>query len=92
MAITLDEARCKGAAFCEQVCPKEVFEMDHDRRLATLPRPAECVQCGACLVQCPFDALYFQSPEGDVVAPDIVRKYKLNLMGSRRAKARGSSG
>jgi len=83
MAITLDEERCKGAAFCEQVCPKEVFEMDPGRPLVTLPRPGDCVQCGACTVQCPFDALYFRGADGDVVTPDTVRTYKLNLMGSR---------
>jgi NAD-dependent dihydropyrimidine dehydrogenase PreA subunit len=86
MAIRLDQDLCKGAAFCEQVCPKEVFELDDERRLATLPRAEQCVQCGACIVQCPFDALYFRSPEGDVVTPDTVRTYKLNLMGSRRTK------
>jgi hypothetical protein len=26
LAIELDETRCKGAAFCAQVCPKDVFE------------------------------------------------------------------
>ena len=29
---------------------KDVFEIDRSRRLATLPRAEECVQCGACLV------------------------------------------
>lgn len=86
LAIALDEEPCKGAAFCEQVCPKEVFEMDHGRRLATLSKPDECVQCGACIVQCPFDALHFRSPEGEIVTPDVVREFKLNLMGSRRLK------
>lgn len=86
LAIALDEERCKGAAFCEQVCPKAVFAIDHDRRLALLSRPGECVQCGACIVQCPFDALYFQSPEGEIVTPDVIRTFKLNLMGSRRVQ------
>jgi NAD-dependent dihydropyrimidine dehydrogenase PreA subunit len=82
-AITLDAERCTGAAFCAQVCPKDVFTIDHDRRVATLPRADECVQCGACIVQCPFDALHFTSPDGTTVAPDVVRQYKLNLMGTR---------
>jgi ferredoxin len=46
------------------------------------------VQCGACIVQCPFDALYFASPNGDVVAPDTVRRFKLNLLGNRKEVAR----
>jgi NAD-dependent dihydropyrimidine dehydrogenase PreA subunit len=79
----LDTDRCKGAACCESVCPVEVFVVDRVRRLATLPGEARCVQCGACLVQCPFDALYFASPDGGVVTPAAVRRFKLNLLGQR---------
>jgi NAD-dependent dihydropyrimidine dehydrogenase PreA subunit len=89
LRIVLDEDRCKGAGFCERVCPVDVFEVDHSRRLATLPRSAQCVQCGACIVQCPFDALYFQSPTGDVVPPDSVRRFKLNLLGNRLVRRSG---
>jgi NAD-dependent dihydropyrimidine dehydrogenase PreA subunit len=83
LRITLDPERCKGAAFCEQTCPVDVFVVDRNRRLATLPRAARCVQCGACVVQCPFDALYFTSPGGEMVAPETVRRFKLNLLGKR---------
>jgi ferredoxin len=88
LRIVLDAEQCKGAGFCELVCPTNVFEVDHDRRLASLPRAGHCVQCGACIVQCPFDALYFRSPGGDVVAPDTVRRFKLNLLGNRKVAAR----
>lgn len=54
------------------------------RKCASI-RAEQCVQCGACIVQCPFDALYFQSPDGDVITPDTVRQFKLNLLGSRQA-------
>jgi NAD-dependent dihydropyrimidine dehydrogenase PreA subunit len=90
LEITLDETRCKGAGFCERVCPKDVFEIDRERRLALLPRAGQCVQCGACIVQCPFDALYFRSPAGGIVEPDTVRRFKLNLLGSREVQPRGS--
>jgi ferredoxin len=66
------------------VCPKDVFALDPARRLATLPRPEQCVQCGASVVQCPFDALSFRGPGGGVVTPDTVRRFKLNLLGSRQ--------
>jgi NAD-dependent dihydropyrimidine dehydrogenase PreA subunit len=88
LSIVLDAERCKGAGFCEQVCPTDVFEVDDDRRLASLPRAEQCVQCGACIVQCPFDALYFRSPKGDGVAPDTVRRFKLNLLGNRKVASR----
>jgi NAD-dependent dihydropyrimidine dehydrogenase PreA subunit len=84
LAIELDPERCKGAGFCETVCPKGVFEVDHHRKLASLPREDECVQCGACIVQCPFDALYFRDPKGGIVEPETVRHFKLNLIGTRK--------
>jgi NAD-dependent dihydropyrimidine dehydrogenase PreA subunit len=87
LRIALDAERCRGAAFCERVCPKDVFEVDHDAHLATLSRPQSCVQCGACLVQCPFDALFFESPGGAVLTPQTVRRFKLNLMGRRLVSA-----
>jgi NAD-dependent dihydropyrimidine dehydrogenase PreA subunit len=94
LRIALDEDACKGAAFCEVVCPKDVFDVDLDRRLATLPRADSCVQCGACIVQCPFDALFFESTDGNVLTPQTVRRFKLNLLGRRLVsadEARGSS-
>lgn len=86
--IEIDPEQCKGIGFCEQVCPTNVFTVDPDRRLASLPRAAQCVQCGACIVQCPFDALHFRSPTGDVVAPEIIRRFKLNLLGGRTVVVR----
>ncbi len=83
MAIELDDELCTGAGFCETVCPVNVFEVDHHRKQATLPRAPTCVQCGACIVQCPFDALRFRLGDGSVVTPETVRRYKLNLMGKR---------
>lgn len=89
MAIELDEELCTGAGFCETVCPVDVFEVDHHRKRATMPRAASCVQCGACIVQCPFDALHFLLDDGSVVTPETVRRYKLNLMGKRSVRDAG---
>lgn len=85
--ISLDEERCSGDGVCQEVCPRSVFEVDESRGLTTLPRAEACVHCGACIVQCPCDALSFQSPTGEAVTPEIIRKYKLNLMGSRQVKS-----
>ena len=86
LKVILDEDKCKGAGFCEQVCPKNCYEVDKVHHIATVPRADECVQCGACIVQCPFDALYFKSPKGEILQPESVRKYKLNLIGKRLVK------
>jgi NAD-dependent dihydropyrimidine dehydrogenase PreA subunit len=90
LRIELDTEQCKGAGFCEQVCPVNVFMVDYERQRAFLPREGQCVQCGACIVQCPFDALHFRSPAGDVVEPDAIRRFKLNLLGNRAVEARSA--
>jgi ferredoxin len=63
-----------------------VFDIDSESRLAILARSEQCVQCGACVVQCPVDALCFRSPAGAVVTAETVRRFKLNLLGTRRAR------
>jgi NAD-dependent dihydropyrimidine dehydrogenase PreA subunit len=84
--IILDKKNCKGAASCETVCPKNCFEVDHALHTATIPGIDDCVQCGACIVQCPYDALYFKSPKGEILTPQSIREYKLNLIGKRLVK------
>ncbi len=83
LRVVLDEEKCKGAALCEQVCPRNCYVVDAEQGVATVPGAQRCVQCGACIIQCPFDALYFKGPEGDRILPDTIRKFKLNLMGKR---------
>ena len=87
LRVILDEKKCRGAGFCEQVCPRNCYEVDRNRHIATIPRAGRCVQCGACIVQCTFDALYFQSPKGKVIRPETIRRFKLNLIGRRLVKA-----
>jgi len=84
--VVLNERRCTGCGMCIEVCPRNCFERDESLGKVRRPRSARCVQCGACLVQCPVDALYFRNPQGEVILPQIVRKYKLNMMGERVIK------
>ena len=46
-----------------------------------------CIRCGACVVQCPVDALAFEDESGARVEPDVVRRFKLNLLGKRSVDA-----
>jgi ferredoxin len=89
---------CKDLG-CVDVCPKECI-LEHHPASGTsdLPNqlfidPDECIDCHACVPQCPWDAIY---PDADVPAalePDIA----LNaIVRTRRAefglpKARGAS-
>lgn len=81
--IFLEVDRCTGAADCVQVCPWDVFSMTNKPRNAEIVDPGACIACGACIVQCPEDALYFCFPDGRVVAPSTVRSTRLNLLGAR---------
>jgi NAD-dependent dihydropyrimidine dehydrogenase PreA subunit len=83
LKVTLDKSRCKVAGFCEQVCPRNCFELNKDQHAATMPGADRCIKCGACIVQCPFDALSFEGLKGEIIPPETIRKFKLNLMGKR---------
>ena len=86
--IVIDTEKCKGAGFCEQVCPRDCYAIDQNHHKATMPGAERCVQCGACIVQCPFDAISFKNPNGETILPETIRRFKLNLMGERAVKAK----
>jgi NAD-dependent dihydropyrimidine dehydrogenase PreA subunit len=75
--------RCAGDAECVQVCPRAVLRMDGAAHKASIADPDACVICGACVAQCPEDALRFVLPDGAVVTPDTIRTTHVNLMGRR---------
>jgi len=83
LTIDLDQSKCHGAGSCLDVCPRGCFQVDRQKHTATVHQARFCIQCGACIVQCPFDALSFHSSDGEVILPQTIRKYKLNLMGKR---------
>jgi NAD-dependent dihydropyrimidine dehydrogenase PreA subunit len=90
--INLDLDRCKGVYFCWQVCPEACFDKREDIRKVKLARSDSCIRCGACVVQCPTDALYFQSATGRRIEPETIRRFKLNLLGQRSVEVGTSVG
>ncbi len=85
--ITLDPDRCKGVYRCWEVCPEACFEKLPNLRKVELAHDDRCIRCGACVVQCPQDALFFQDADGTRIEPDVIRKFKLNLLGERKVSA-----
>jgi NAD-dependent dihydropyrimidine dehydrogenase PreA subunit len=87
LTVHLVDEKCTGKAMCEQVCPKNCFEVDAKAHKATIVAGHECVQCGACIVQCPEDALLFTYPDGRSIQPEEIRRHKLNMLGDRSKTA-----
>jgi len=81
--ITLDPERCAGVYRCWEVCPEACFEKVPGQTVVSLAHDERCVRCGACVVQCPKDALFFEDGTGRRVEPETIRRFKLNLLGRR---------
>jgi NAD-dependent dihydropyrimidine dehydrogenase PreA subunit len=67
-AITLeyDPGKCTGCQLCTFVCPHGVFAMRGNR--AELIDRGACMECGACQLNCAFDAIHVQSGVGCAAA------------------------
>lgn len=85
--VTLDLDRCEGVFSCWEVCPEACFEKRQDVRKIALAYDERCIRCGACVVQCPQDALAFENEVGERVEPETIRRFKLNLLGRRTVAA-----
>lgn len=72
--IELDREACQGRAMCWEVCPKNCYVIDSSIHKAAIALPDACVQCGACVVQCPEDALAFISLTGQRIPPETIRR------------------
>ncbi|MBI4518091.1 MAG: 4Fe-4S binding protein [Deltaproteobacteria bacterium] len=81
--VVLDTDRCTGAYTCWAVCPEGVFEKQPELHQVARVHTDRCIRCGACIVQCPQDALAFEAADGRRVEPDVIRRFKLNLLGKR---------
>jgi ferredoxin len=48
---------CKGCRFtdCVAVCPVDCFHADDEMLYID---PAECIDCGACVPECPVEAIF----------------------------------
>ena len=61
-SLKYDHERCINCKRCTQVCPHGVFAEGKDH--AELVQPASCMECGACALNCPVQAIEVQSGVG----------------------------
>ncbi len=64
--LRFDPALCTGCGFCVDVCPHGVFAKNG--RAVKLVRPDDCMECGACQMNCPFGAVQVDSGVGCATA------------------------
>jgi NAD-dependent dihydropyrimidine dehydrogenase PreA subunit len=61
-SLQYDQSACIGCAVCVDVCPHAAFEMRD--RLAYLVNAQACMECGACQLNCPVNAILVKSGAG----------------------------
>jgi NAD-dependent dihydropyrimidine dehydrogenase PreA subunit len=64
--LLFNETLCNNCLMCIHVCPHAVFE--RDKRKVKLATPANCMECGACQLNCPTGALSVDSGVGCAAA------------------------
>jgi NAD-dependent dihydropyrimidine dehydrogenase PreA subunit len=84
--VEVDSNKCRGDGICRAVCPLDCFILDEKSRLAVLEKPDLCIGCGACIVQCQFDALSYTADKDRRINPDFIRKHKVGLSGKRKPR------
>jgi NAD-dependent dihydropyrimidine dehydrogenase PreA subunit len=64
--ITLYEDKCTGCWKCLEVCPRNVFEKNGDKII--IADRDSCMECSACVLNCPFEALSVRKGVGCAAA------------------------
>ena len=57
MQIHYDAQKCKGVWQCYEVCPVGCWTPDYESHKVIFHDPERCIACGACVLQCPENAI-----------------------------------
>ena len=60
MTIRIDQWLCNGCGMCIDVCVTDILVEGED--VPVVAYPDECWHCGACMMDCPTDAIRFALP------------------------------
>jgi ferredoxin len=65
LQIKFDPQKCTGVWQCYDVCPVGCWTPDYENRVAIFHDPQLCIACGACVLQCPEDAIQLAVSSSD---------------------------
>jgi NAD-dependent dihydropyrimidine dehydrogenase PreA subunit len=74
VSLELDVQKCTGCSMCINVCPHRVFTLKEKR--ASITNIDACMECGACQMNCPENAISVQSGVG--CSAGIIQGYLKN--------------
>jgi len=57
LQIHFDPDKCKGVWQCYEVCPVGCWTPDRALRVVNFHNSEWCIACGACVLQCPENAI-----------------------------------
>ena len=64
--IRIDKEKCTGCKVCTHVCPQDVIRMVDKK--AIIEKYKNCMECGACRLNCQFDAIEVTKGTGCLLA------------------------
>lgn len=56
-SLEINAQKCTGCGLCIEVCPHEVFAFIEENRAVQIVYPDFCMECGACALNCPINAI-----------------------------------
>ncbi|MBN2795737.1 MAG: 4Fe-4S binding protein [Clostridia bacterium] len=73
--LKFNQEKCIGCKKCLEVCPHQVFILKNKIEMA---HKALCIECGACQMNCPVDAISVDAGTGCATAVlyTYLKKYK----------------
>ena len=66
VSLSFDEGKCTGCGKCTEVCPHGVFGVS-ERKAEVIQRDL-CMECGACALNCPAEAIKVNAGVGCAAA------------------------